>query len=191
MIIGTERGYQHSRDITGKCSMHGQRAQREFALSMQQYGFNVIISNLKQDRDEHFDLIISGGNFQFKVDVKSIKFLSRNSEEKVHYLELNQRKNRGGWIYGSHADFIAFELEKTFALWNRNNLADFCDWYYGNSRIELVGDKSNYPSLQKRKEVLLNKQALYCRDGDVIAMVSLDFISHWCPWQYAKFGGLN
>jgi hypothetical protein len=72
-------------------------------------------------------LQIARGSKQYKVDVKSMKRLSRydaKAQDEWVWIELHGvRANDAGWLYGGKADLIAFEKQHSFIIVMRTRLA--------------------------------------------------------------------
>ena len=104
----------------------GRRAEDSFARLAIQHGFKVAASSEKGNIDEHFDYVIERDGKSHKVDVKSLKRLSRRDsgtqDERV-WIELHGvRADDKGWLYAGHADLIAFELVNSFRIVDRLEL---------------------------------------------------------------------
>ncbi|HNQ96271.1 MAG TPA: hypothetical protein PKK96_11250 [Anaerolineales bacterium] len=104
----------------------GRRAEDSFARLAVKHGFKVTASSEKGNIDEHFDYVIERDGKSHKVDVKSIKRLSRRdsgTQDEQIWIELHGvRAEDKGWLYDGKADLIAFELTQSFRLVDRVEL---------------------------------------------------------------------
>ncbi len=116
---------------------------------------DIIFSNKSQDINEHWDL-----KLEFKIDVKSLKKISRSdieTNEFYHFIELKNVLGKLGWLYGK-ADYFAFETNEYWILVSKAKLQDFISQKITKKYVSNV-DESLY--------------CLYTRNGrkDVITMV--------------------
>jgi len=93
----------------------GYKAELAFKALAESSGFTVHRSPPVYDVKEHWDL-----NLSIKVDVKALKKLNRHhtdTNSEWHWIELHSAYGDGkGWVYGSEADLIAFEMPETWIL---------------------------------------------------------------------------
>ncbi|GJQ51584.1 MAG: hypothetical protein HKUEN02_04310 [Anaerolineaceae bacterium] len=104
----------------------GRQAEDRFARLALQHGFKASPSSKRGNIDEHFDYEIERGGRTFRVDVKSLKRISRSDNEtqsELLWIELHGvRKDDQGWLYAGRADLIAFELAESFRIVDRLEL---------------------------------------------------------------------
>ncbi len=104
----------------------GRRAEDSFARLAVQHGFKIVASSGRSNKDEHYDYVMERDGKTFRVDVKSLKRLSRRdglTQDTYIWVELHGvRADDQGWLYAGHADLIAFELGKSFRIVDRLEL---------------------------------------------------------------------
>jgi len=104
----------------------GQKAEEQFARLAVKQGFRIAPSPERANIDEHFDYLMERDGKSFRVDVKSLKRLSRRDDgiqDTYIWIELHGvRVDDKGWLYAGHADLIAFELAKSFRIVDRLEL---------------------------------------------------------------------
>lgn len=104
----------------------GQKAEDQFARLAVRQGFKINASTGRGNMDEHFDYVMERDGKTFKVDVKSLKRLSRRdggTQDTYIWIELHGvRADDKGWLYAGKADLIAFELAKSFRIVDRFEL---------------------------------------------------------------------
>jgi hypothetical protein len=104
----------------------GQKAEDEFARLAVKQGFAIAASAGRDNMDEHFDYVMERDGKTFRVDVKSLKRLSRRdslTQDTYIWIELHGvRADDKGWLYAGHADLIAFELANSFRIVDRLEL---------------------------------------------------------------------
>ncbi len=104
----------------------GQNAEDQFARLAVKQGFKITVSSERGNVDEHFDYVMERDGKRFKVDVKSLKRLSRRdsgTQDTYIWIELHGvRADDKGWLYAGHADLIAFELAQSFRIVDRLEL---------------------------------------------------------------------
>ena len=98
-----------------KTAIDGYQAELNFKSLAESGGFTVHRAPQVYDSKEHWDLQLS-----IKVDVKAMKKLNRHHTEpnpEWHWIEISSGYGDGkGWVYGSHADLVAFEMPETWIL---------------------------------------------------------------------------
>lgn len=80
----------------------------------------IVKATKEQDMFDHIDYFVDGISY----DVKSLKKVSardQNTNENIVWVELKNVRGNKGWLYGK-CDRIAFELNKSFALVDREDL---------------------------------------------------------------------
>lgn len=143
----------------------GQNAESKFAEAAKKLGWIISPASQQGNMNEHYDYLIKKDEKAFKVEVKSLKRMSRSDssvQDQFIWIELHGvRKNDKGWLYG-FADLIAFEMTRSFRIVKRidlvglvNSLVDF------NTKVSLPKD-----ALYK----------LYSRQGrpDVLTIIKSD-----------------
>lgn len=104
----------------------GQKAEDQFARLALKQGFTIVASTRRGNIDEHFDYVMERDGKSFKVDVKSLKRLTRRdggTQSAYVWIELHGvRVDDQGWLYAGRADLIAFELAKSFRIVDRLEL---------------------------------------------------------------------
>jgi hypothetical protein len=113
---------------------------------------SVVNSNKEQDINEHWDVQLN-----FKIDVKSLKKISRSDYEKnefYHFVELKNVNGDLGWLYGN-ADFFAFETNEYWILVSKEHLQDFISKNVSKTKVDSV-DKCLYClyNRDKRKDLI-------------------------------------
>jgi hypothetical protein len=110
----------------------GFESEKRFVVTMEARGNKVRSASKKENKYSHIDFWVTSAKNgkRYSVDVKSSKKISRvdkyvNLDEV--WIEYNNTYNgKKGWIYGE-ADFIAFELNKTFLVVKLKELKKLCD----------------------------------------------------------------
>ena len=117
----------------------GLKAQQRFTEYAKNEGWEVHDSSEYEDINEHWDKRIIKDTYDFKVDVKGMKRISRNDQnvqDEWHWVELHGvRENDKGWMYNGKADLIAFETKKGFIMIKRERLINLID-----STVDFKGD---------------------------------------------------
>ena len=105
--------YRNPRDVDGKCSDQGAKAEHVYARILEDSGFDVVKATI-QEQFKGIDFNISG---DFSVDVKAMKRLQRSGDvqDKYVWLEIKNTSGGEGWLY-KEADFVAFEREEDFIM---------------------------------------------------------------------------
>jgi hypothetical protein len=108
-------------------------------------GWIIVKSTPAEDR-MGWDFCISKkldqGQVTFKVDVKSIKKISRSDQsfqDKYTWIELSKGKDSPGWLYRQATDVFAFETIDEFILVKRPDLQKLVD--RNVDRMAIVTDK--------------------------------------------------
>lgn len=118
---------QRNQFDTKDCLERGERAETQFARIAASRGWKVTTSVDRQDIDEHWDVLIEKGAERYCVDVKAMKRIKRSDadvQDRWVWIELRGvREGERGWLYGGHADWIAFERAKSFVIVERKALA--------------------------------------------------------------------
>jgi len=101
----------------------GNNAESRFVKICNEKELAIRPSNSIENRINHYDFIFNYNHQYFKIEVKSMKSRKRglNPDPSILYLELNNIEGGFGWIYGD-SDYIAFEQEKGFVLFNTKQL---------------------------------------------------------------------
>lgn len=102
----------------------GQKKELEFAITFCKF-MNLSTSNIEKasredDMYRHIDVWIESSSF----DVKAGKKINRSDvmpNYDIHWIELRNVNGKKGWLFGE-ADYIAFELEKTWCVCPRKSL---------------------------------------------------------------------
>ena len=98
-----------------KTALDGYQAELNFKSLAESGGFEVHRAPPVYDIKEHWDLVLS-----IKVDVKAMKKLNRHDNDpnpEWHWIEISSAYGDGkGWVYGSHADLVAFEMPESWIL---------------------------------------------------------------------------
>ena len=118
-------------DKSGKCAQEGDRAEDLFVKIAEWKGLICKKSSKADNIASHIDIILDkqASDKTWSVDVKAMKKTSRSAssaQDQYVWIEFKNVQGNKGWLYGK-ADIIAFELENTFALVNRERLADWCE----------------------------------------------------------------
>lgn len=136
---------------------NGKKSEDEFAKHFQE----VVNASENQDKYEHWDKGVVT-----RVDVKSLKRISRNYEinENYHWLEILNINGNKGWVYAEKPLFFVFETFDYWVVVEKGRLQDFI-----KQRV-------------KKERVLIPEQALYKLYGrkdrkDLITLVkTIDLI---------------
>jgi hypothetical protein len=110
-------------------------AEAYFEHLAQDRGWTISHATAAEDRTG-WDFLIARGDQQLKVDVKSMKRISRSDsfgQDRYIWIELSKGENSPGWIYKSAADVFAFETSEDFILVRKQDLVEL---------VERVVDKS-------------------------------------------------
>lgn len=115
---------------TNNSEQIGIKGIEKFTRMCEDRDINYSFASSKQDRIEHWDVIITypNGN-SYKIEVKGLKRVNRNDNNQQSEwicIEIKGITGYPGWIYGK-ADYIAFETENGFMLINRVKLVDYVE----------------------------------------------------------------
>lgn len=153
----------HKYDYKGTAKEQGDKAFWAFIYSMKKINARTYKSTFYEDTTKKFDCKVVFPDEVFTTDVKSArKAASGNSP--IQYKELVMEFRNGyatewsGWLYGQ-ADYITFELEKTWIRFPRVELA------------EIVESLTDFDNLVENFGDCTYK--VYSRRGDLITKVEL------------------
>lgn len=114
--------------------IEGVLAEKYFETLASNRGWTITHSTAAEDRAEKWDYQITKGELSYKVDVKSIKKVSRKDltpQDELLWVEVHKKVTdqeiTPGWLYMSIADIIAFECFNDFILVDRKQLAELVD----------------------------------------------------------------
>lgn len=102
----------------------GQKAEQLFVKLARREGWIVRNASKKSNINDHYDYEIQQGRIRYRVDVKSIKRLSRVSDQlqdDLIWVEFKSVRGSNGWLFGN-ADLIAFEDHRGFRIVERKSL---------------------------------------------------------------------
>ena len=113
------------------CLERGDQAEQLFLRLISSKGYSYKKSSQYEDINEHWDYLIEKDGKSWKVEVKGIKRIQRMDDEVQDewiWVELHGvRPNDPGWLYGSKADIIAFEMKDSFILVKRDHLIELVE----------------------------------------------------------------
>jgi hypothetical protein len=176
-------GFRHKYDHTGKAKKQGEDGFWTFVYSMRKAGYKVYEVSFYEDAVRKYDCRVETEEETFTTDVKSAKKATSGKSD-IQYKELvmefrNGKATEGsGWLYGK-ADFITFELEKTFIRFPRVELA------------QIVEEMTDFDDLVENFGDCTYK--VYSRRGDLITKVELsrlkeEFKKRKIPYkEYQKY----
>jgi len=171
-------------DISGENLNRGLKAEQKFKILAKKRGYEIVESKENQDINEHWDFELVKDNIRLKVDVKSMKKITRSDkkvQDKYAWIELHGvRKHDKGWLYGGKADLIAFETKKSFVLVKRTELIRSLEGRISNKVVSspkeaLYKDENGKYKRYKRK----NRY-------DELILLELDELRNIC-WDEWKF----
>lgn len=116
----------------------GSVTQFQFRQAMQAAGHRVESASAREDMARHIDFWTWINGKRYGIDVKRMKRMSRAWEQQNEYtcLELHGAHPRNkGWLFGGHADLIAFEQEHSFLLVWRERLIDLVEFRVSRERV--------------------------------------------------------
>lgn len=127
------------------CLEIGNKAEELFLRILDSKGFSYQKSNQNQDINEHWDYLIEKDGISWKVEVKARKRIQRtdkNVQDDWIWIELHGvRPDDRGWLYGSKADIIAFEMEDSFIIVKRDELIKLVEQVVDfNSQVNSAND---------------------------------------------------
>jgi hypothetical protein len=138
-------------------ALNGLETELRFKDFINNHGFNAIKVGPAYDIHHHFDINISAN-----IEIKGMKALRRGEEtqDEWHWLEIRGVRDEG-WIYGSHADIIAFETKKSWILVRPTSLIDYVQRFVEHTFVD---------------KPILAQYKLYQRHNrdDAITLVSTD-----------------
>lgn len=163
---------QHDHDHS--CLTIGNNAERYFVELAKERGIVVKEATKKQNIYEHWDYLLIKDNQEFKVDIKSMKRISRDDksfQDEWFWIEFKSVIGQG-WIYGK-ADFLVFERETEFWFISRKKLL--------KRALELV--KKEYVSSSSKAHY-----KLYTRSGrkDLISLMEYSKIKDLVVRKWKK-----
>jgi len=144
----------------------GKRAQNEFEIAAEAFGFHVVRANPNQDMFEHWDRMIIQNPFAEFVDVKAMKDVHTSG---YTWIEHQNKFGNNGWLRGEeleHPRAIAFENYNCF---------DFVDV---RDLRKLIDEKVDFtkPILRNRVELSYMVYRQYCRDGNDDRLILTPYI---------------
>lgn len=111
----------------------GDNAEHRFRVCVARSGGKIVAKASKtQDMFEHWDFLVGFGNKRYRIDVKAMKSLDRGQpvQDDLVCCELHgSHQDNKGWLFGGHADIVAFEVGRGFILVWRQAL---CRWLKDN-----------------------------------------------------------
>ena len=133
-------------------TLDGYHAEQRFKSKVESLGFKVTRPPGVYDRLEHWDLLL-----MLKVDCKYMKKINRSDKEvqdEWHWLELSsQYGDNKGWIYGSKADAIAFEKEKSWVIVTIQALKDLIERYVKDEWVK-TAEEAKYKRYRRKNTTL-------------------------------------
>jgi hypothetical protein len=153
---------RNKHDIRGALEL-GIRAEKLFAKTCCQNGTPVVKASPEDNELRHIDFWREYNGGRWGVDVKSLKRVhgtDNRIQDRFVWLEFKGVEDTKGWLYGSYAVHIAFELKDSFVIVNRKDLIAL-----GERLVDRDSEPVNDPSFA------LNR--LYTRHdrNDLIAMI--------------------
>jgi len=157
--------------------IQGEKAEKLFVTTCKKNGWDTIKTSYKNDFLNHFDFFIEGYNQKYKVEVKSRKKISRKDDiyqDDWIWLELKGKNFSPGWIYGSKADYVAFEMSDSFILCKIEDLKEII-----KKKVDIY-KKVKYPKYAKYK--------VYTRFncGDLLTLIRSNDIMEIMSFQFLK-----
>jgi len=160
-------GYISPYDSNNSSKM-GQDAFVRFKNMASVCGWEVRNSTREEDYKKHIDCFISKDGQTFSVDVKARKRVARGGAYTNNlWIELRGVNNTRGWLFGGHADFIAFEsADGEFVVVERSEIIRF---------INSIKNKMSY--VKSPYHALYN---VYTRNGrdDKLTMIKPGDVRH-------------
>jgi hypothetical protein len=178
----------------------GQNTEQLFAHMASKRGWNVIPATKNENIHHHIDYFLKKDNHTISVDVKSQKRESRRllQQEDWHVIEfvgvtypmsnlVNFSKTsfnpqspdfslgsgRKGWIYGD-AEFIVFELIRSFIFVNRNELLAYCSTAITFSPLTTTAQQAKYRAYSRANR------------GDLLSYVNKKDLCHLSSEKWHK-----
>ncbi len=113
------------------CLERGDQAEELFLKLISSKGYSYKKSSKSEDINEHWDYLIEKDGKSWKVEVKAMKRIQRTDndvQDEWIWIELHGvRPNERGWLYGSKADIIAFEMKDSFIIVRREHLIELVE----------------------------------------------------------------
>jgi len=121
--------YRNKYDFSGKCSEVGETAEDLFQKIAWDKGWSAR-SATRKEQLQHIDFHLYNDESlkEYKVDVKARKKVKRtdsNINDELIWVEFTNVAGREGWLNGL-ADYIAFEQEDHFIIFDRLGILNFC-----------------------------------------------------------------
>jgi hypothetical protein len=107
------------RDRDGLGYALGVKAEDWFVEVFQHAGWTVEPATKQQNIMEHWDYKVSKDHKQLLIDVKAEKRIARSNTSTNNqwvWLELKNNAGYDGWLYNTHADYLAFQRGSVFYL---------------------------------------------------------------------------
>ena len=156
----------------------GKIVEYNFSKLISKYGV-VEPATIDEDINDHIDLWLMSTKTgkRFSYDVKSIKSVERGGvlDETKHHIELRSVKSNGtddGWLYGK-ADYIVFEINKSFIIVDRKRLIEFMNPYIDKLRYSF---KPDLYCIYKRKDFKDEKGILHRRNDETMLVETSELI---------------
>jgi len=154
----------------------GQEAENTFRRLAEKRGWKITDATNNSNIDEHWDFLMKKGTEKYKIDVKSMKRISRNDPEVQDewvWIELHGvRPYDRGWLYDGKADLIIFEKKASFIIVKRIDL------------INLVHQLVDMQTLVRRANEAKYKVYRRPMRPDLITLIELDKLNpiKWGEW---------
>jgi hypothetical protein len=163
------------------CLERGDHTESLFEILAISNDWDVYEPTNRENIDQHWDFAIRRGNENYRVDVKSLKKISR-SDEKVQdswtWIELHGvRENDSGWLFAGRADLIAFERFDSFIFVKRTDL------------IALIVSLVDFSSISGSPENARYKVYRRINRFDKITLIESKYLESikWDEWNKEKF----
>lgn len=115
------------RDRGGLGYAIGKKAEDLFVEIFAKAGWTVSESDKRQNIMEHWDFLVEKNGKSVKVDVKAQKRVSRGDSHTSNewvWVEILNNGGYLGWLYRTHADYLAFQRGSMFYLVTPKRLQD-------------------------------------------------------------------
>lgn len=146
-------GYFRSKfDRDGKSSEMGEQAEVGIVKIAKAKGYHVTKSSNWEDAVAHFDYTFVTKTLKYKIEVKARKRLFRAANEAQDewiWVEFKNVNGNHGWIYGK-ADKVAFELDESYIIVNRKDLAELAEKLVDRENIVLKSSEAKYKAYRRK-----------------------------------------
>lgn len=113
-------------------------------------------STKEEDRYKHFDFTVRLKRNLKTIDIKSIKKINKQFQDKYFYIEIKNDWNYEGWVYCETMDLVGFECFDNFMIYKRKHILEYIK-EKGIKNFKILS-RTNYKNPEFQSQCLLLKK---------------------------------